>query len=67
MVEEEEEEEEATVEDAEAKLEADAVDADAARTTLAINGRRLRDYAQHLDTMCSTMGTRQQPIRCAHT
>ena len=62
----EEEEEEATVEDAEAKLEADAVDADAARTTLAIDGRRRQDYAQHLDTMCSTMGTRQQPIRCAH-
>ena len=62
----EEEEEEATAEYAEAKLEADAVDADVARTTLAIDGRQLRDYAQHLDTMCSTMGTRQQPIRCAH-
>ena len=61
-----EEEEEATAEDAEAKLEADAVDADAARTTLAIDERQQRDYAQHLDTMCSTMGTRQQPIRCAH-
>ena len=35
----EKEEEEATAEDAEAKLEADAVDADAARTTLAIDGR----------------------------
>ena len=62
----EEEEEEATTEDAEAKLEEDAVDANAARTTLAIDGRRRRDYAQHLDTMCSTMGTRQQLIRCAH-
>ena len=54
------------MEDAEAKLEADAVDADAARTTLAIDGRRRQDYAQHLDTMCSTVGTRQQPTRCAH-
>ena len=62
----EEEEEEATAEDAEAKQEADAVDADAARTTLAIDGRRQRDYVQHLDTMCSTMDTRQQPIKCAH-
>ena len=62
----EEEEEEATAEDAEAKLEADAVDADADRTTLTIDGRQRRDYAQHLDTMCLTMGTRQQPIRCAH-
>ena len=62
----EEEEEEATAEDAEAKLEADAVDMDAARTTLAIEGRQQRDYAQHLDTMCLTMGIRQRPIRCAH-